>query len=52
MVEDRWITLGKEDTNILLVVIHTFREITDTEYSIRIISARKATMREKNKYEG
>lgn len=52
ITEDRWITLGKEDTNVLMVVIHTFKEITDTEYSIRIISARKATTREKNKYEG
>ena len=49
--EDRWITLGIDDSGILLVVSHTFREINASVCNIRIISARKATKREVKQYE-
>jgi hypothetical protein len=49
--EERWITTGKNGNEILLVVIHTFSEISDQERTIRIISARKATKKEKKQYE-
>lgn len=49
--EERWITIGRDNDGILLVVSHTFREIDKTSCSIRIISARKATKRETKQYE-
>ena len=49
--EDRWITLGIDDSGILLVVSHTFREINASVCNIRIISARKAAKREVKQYE-
>ena len=48
--EDRWITLGRDKTAVVLVVIHTFREIDSENSSIRLISARKATRREEKQY--
>lgn len=48
--EDRWITLGKSEEN-MLVVVHTCREISDNKAIIRIISARRATKRERRQYE-
>ena len=44
--EDRFITLGRDFLRRILVVVYTFRGII-----IRIISARKATTREKQEYE-
>jgi uncharacterized DUF497 family protein len=44
--EERFITLGKDALGRVLVVVHTLRG-----YRIRIISARKATQREKKQYE-
>ena len=42
-------TRGKDE---LLVVIHTFQEMTDVqEITIRMISARRATRREQREYE-
>ncbi|OGQ18052.1 MAG: hypothetical protein A3B70_05600 [Deltaproteobacteria bacterium RIFCSPHIGHO2_02_FULL_40_11] len=49
--EERWITLGRSATGeLLLVVIHTYKETLEHEI-IRIISARKATKKEKKHYE-
>ena len=49
--EDRWVTIGVETNEILLVVVHTFRK-TDAETSlVRIISARKATKEEAHQYD-
>ena len=50
--EDRWITIGKEHTNLILVVIHTFHEESIDNCRIRLISARKATKKEIKQYEG
>jgi uncharacterized protein len=44
--EDRFITIGKDFLSRILVVVYTFRDIV-----IRIISARKATARERKMYE-
>jgi len=44
--EDRFITIGMDFLSRLLVVVYTFRDIV-----IRIISARKATARERKMYE-
>ena len=49
-VEERWVTLGKTNDGVLLVVVHTFKEHEDSA-TIRVISARKATVREQRQYE-
>ena len=50
--EDRWITIGKNYSDDVLVVIHTFREEDSNTCKIRVISARKATKKEFRQYEG
>ncbi len=49
--EERWITLGISQNGVLLVVIHTYIERSQDVVDIRLISARKATSREKVIYE-
>jgi uncharacterized DUF497 family protein len=49
--EDRWITIGKDNIGILLVISHTFRKIEEESCRIRIISSRKATKSETKQYE-
>ena len=49
--EERWITMGKDSHDGLLVLIHTFLEVKTEECRVRIISARKATRRELSQYE-
>jgi uncharacterized DUF497 family protein len=44
--EDRFITIGRDFLSRILVVVYTFRDIV-----LRIISARKATARERKLYE-
>ena len=48
--EERWQTLGIVGNVVLLLVAHTFAEQED-EVVVRIISARKATRKERQKYE-
>ncbi|MBI2779785.1 MAG: BrnT family toxin [Gammaproteobacteria bacterium] len=48
--EERWITLGKVKSEMLLVVAHTFVEHEDCT-TVRIISARTATKNEQHQYE-
>lgn len=48
--EDRRITLGVDETGIIRVVIHTFEQIAENLWQIRIISARKADSDEAKKY--
>jgi len=48
--EDRWIMLGRSLNETIIVVVHTFRDIDGTEF-VRIISARKATKKEKQAYQ-
>ncbi len=49
--EDRWISIGKTKTEILVVAIHTFLQKQENQATIRIISARKATKKETKQYE-
>lgn len=44
--EERWLLLGKNLNESILLVVHTFR----SSNAIRIISARKATTNEKTTY--
>jgi uncharacterized DUF497 family protein len=48
--EDRWITIGAENNEVLLVVVHTFRDEKLQSAVIRIISARKADKDEAKQY--
>ncbi|MFN8386764.1 MAG: BrnT family toxin [Anaerolineales bacterium] len=48
--EDRWITIGIDDTGILRIVVHTFEQKNEDLWQIRIISARKANLDETKKY--
>ena len=50
--EDRWITLGLDETGILRVIIHTFQQMNQDSCLIRIISVRKATFNEQKYYQG
>lgn len=47
--DGRWILLGKSLSETVLVVLHTFRDNSGTEF-VRIISARKASKRERQAY--
>ena len=49
--EHRWITLGMDQAGRLLVVCHTFQEISKVHARVRIFSARKATRGERRCYE-
>jgi uncharacterized DUF497 family protein len=49
-IEDRWITMGFSEKKRLLIVIHTFREEAGDNFSVRIISCRKATKQEIKTY--
>ena len=49
--EDRWVTIGKDSNDVVIVVAHTFSRVDEFSCRIRIISARKATRREKKQYD-
>ena len=49
--EERWVSLGKDRSGSVLILIHTFLEVSAGECKIRIISARKASKRETRQYE-
>lgn len=49
--EERWITMGLDESSILLVVSHIFKNFSQEICRIRIISARKATKTEIEQYE-
>ena len=48
--EERWQTMGMVGSVVVLLVAHTFIE-GESEEVVRIISARKATRKERQKYE-
>ena len=48
--EERWQTVGMAGGVLVMFVAHTYRE-SDGEEVVRIISARKATPRERSRYE-
>ena len=49
--EERWVTLGLARDGKLFVVIHTFEDLGNDSFRIRIISARRATRRERQTYQ-
>jgi len=49
--EERWQTLGLVGSVVVLLVAHTMNEDENDDEVIRIISARKATQRERIRYE-
>lgn len=49
--EDRWITIGFDQSGRLLVVVHTFHQIDTALCRIRLISARRATANETRQYQ-
>ena len=48
--EVRWVTIGRDRPGDVLVLVHTFSQISLAECKIRVISARKADRRETNQY--
>jgi len=49
--EERWLTIGLDENGILLVLSHTFTDLSAAVCKLRIISARKATKSEVEQYE-
>lgn len=49
--EERWFTLGNSSDGKLLAVSHTYQYTGPINVSVRIISAREATRRERQQYE-
>ena len=49
--EARWQTLGMVDGVVLLLIAHTITDEDDDTEIIRIISARRATWKERTRYE-
>ena len=49
--EERWITLGLDETGVLLVISHAYHEEAEQSARVRLISARKATKNEKKQYQ-
>jgi uncharacterized protein len=49
--EQRWITIGLSHATKLLLVVHTYVELSADHTYIRIISSRKPNKREKRQYE-
>jgi uncharacterized DUF497 family protein len=50
--EERWDTVGRDSYGRLLVLVHTFSEVSAEESRVRIISARKATKQETAQHKG
>jgi uncharacterized protein len=50
--EQRWVTIGKDEQERYILVVHTFQEVEPNRASVRIISARRPTKREIAQYEG
>ena len=49
--EERWFTLGMASDDKLLAVSHTYQHTGPIHVSLRIISAREASKRERQQYE-
>jgi len=49
--DDRWITMGRDRSGVLLVIHHTYAELAKGSTLIRIFSARRATKKETRQYE-
>lgn len=49
--EERWVTIGRNPASNLLLVVHTYMELSAERAAIRIISARRPTRREARQYQ-
>lgn len=49
--EERWVTVGMSMNGKILVVVHAYGIVESGKERVRLISARKATKREIQKYE-
>lgn len=49
--EERWVTIGRNPSSNLLLVVHTYMELSAERAAVRIISARRPTRRETRQYE-
>ncbi len=49
--EDRWVSVGRSISGVLLLVIHTFFATGPNSALFRLISARPASKRERQQYE-
>jgi uncharacterized DUF497 family protein len=49
--EERWVTIGRNPASNLLLVVHTYVELSSERAAIRIISARRPTRGEVRQYE-
>ena len=49
--EERWVTIGRNPASNVLLVVHTYIELSEDRAAIRIISARRPTRREVKQYE-
>lgn len=49
--EERWVTIGRNPASNMLLVVHTYVELSAERAAIRIISARRPTRREVRQYE-
>ena len=49
--EERWVTMGLDETGILMVISHKFESVSEEVSRVRIISARKTTKKETEQYE-
>lgn len=50
--DERWVTIGRVESGETLVVVHGFAQTGPDGARIRLISARRATSRERKQYEG
>lgn len=50
--EERWITLGISASGRLLIVCHTYFDLSEDTAILRVYSARKANTKEKSHYRG
>lgn len=49
--EERWFTLGQSQGGTLLAIAHTYQTTGPTTATVRLISARPATRREREQYQ-
>ena len=49
--EERWITMGQTENSKLLLLVHSYLEISANPANVRIVSARSATKHEQRQYE-
>jgi uncharacterized DUF497 family protein len=49
--EERWVTIGQARNTKLLLVVHTYLDVGTNSATVRLISARPATLHEQRQYE-